>query len=209
MKPFTIYTSQFIIHNCGLSALGNYAIEALEIALIREKYPAEIEGLLKRYPHKKSAVLPLMHLAQHVYGYMSKEAMHEVAEILDLDPTHILSLAGFYSLFYEEKVGKYVLEICNDLACALCGAEEFVQMACDKLGTRVDETTEDGLFTVKTVMCLAACDRAPMLQCNLKFHENLNEAKFDQLITQLRREATAGSSEMGVVERISAYAKQA
>lgn len=177
--------------------------------MIREEYAAEIEGLLKRYPHKKSAVLPLMHLAQHAYGYMSKEAMHEVAEILELDPTHVLSLAGFYSLFYEEKVGTYVLEICNDLACALCGADEFVRLACTKLGIGVDETTEDGLFTIKTVMCLAACDRAPMLQCNLKFHENLNEAKFDELIRQLRDEAASGSGEPAVVEKISAYAKQA
>jgi NADH-quinone oxidoreductase subunit E len=75
-----------------------------------------------------------MHLAQHEYGYMSAEAMREVAGILDLDPTHILSLTGFYSLYYEEPVGKYVLEICNDLACALCGADEFVAMASDKLG---------------------------------------------------------------------------
>lgn len=177
--------------------------------MIREKYAAEIDGLLKRYPHKKSAVLPLMHLAQHTYGYMSKEAMHEVAEILDLDPTHVLSLAGFYSLFYEERVGKYVLEICNDLACALCGADEFVRMACDKLGIGIDETTEDGLFTIKTVMCLAACDRAPMLQCNLKFHEDLNEAKFDQLIKQLQDEAASSSPAQTVVEKISAYAKQA
>jgi NADH-quinone oxidoreductase subunit E len=176
--------------------------------MIREKYAAEIEGLLKRYPSKKSAVLPLMHLAQHAYGYMSREAMREVAEILDLDPTHILSLAGFYSLFYEEKVGKYVLEICNDVACCLRGAEQFVEMAGNKLGIGINETTEDGLFTIKTVMCLAACDRAPMLQCNLKFHENLDTAKFDALIADLRKKAAEGD-ETAVVEKINAYAKQA
>lgn len=174
--------------------------------MIREKYAAEIEGLLKRYPKKKSAVLPLMHLAQHHYGYMSREAMREVAEILDLDPTHVLSLAGFYSLFYEEKVGKYVLEICNDLACCLRGADQFVQMACDTLGIGVDETTEDGMFTIKTVMCLAACDKAPMLQCNLKFYENLDEAKFKSLIADLRQ---ADGAETAVVEKINGYAKQA
>jgi NADH-quinone oxidoreductase subunit E len=176
--------------------------------MIREKYAAEIEGLLKRYPSKKSAFLPLMHLAQHAYGYMSREAMREVAEILDLDPTHILSLAGFYSLFYEEKVGKYVLEICNDVACCLRGAEQFVEMAGNKLGIGINETTEDGLFTIKTVMCLAACDRAPMLQCNLKFHENLDTAKFDALIADLRKKAAEGD-ETAVVEKINAYAKQA
>ncbi len=174
-----------------------------------EKYAAEIEGIIARFPHKKSAVLPLMHLAQHYYGYMSREAMAEVAAILDLEPTHVLSLAGFYTLYYEEPVGTYVLEICNDLACALRGADEFVEMACDKLGVGVDGTTEDGLFTIKTVMCLAACDRAPMLQCNLKFEENLDEEKFDQLIARLREEAANGRTQPAVVEKVAAYAKSA
>lgn len=172
-----------------------------------EKYQAEIKGLIARFPHKKSAVLPLMHLAQHHYGYTSDEAMREVAAILDLDPTHVLSLAGFYTLYYEEPVGKYVLEICNDLACALRGADQFVEMACDKLGVGVDETTADGLFTIKTVMCLAACDRAPMLQCNLKFEENLDEAKFEALLARLRTEAADGAAGPTVVEKITAYAK--
>ncbi len=174
--------------------------------MIQETYAKEIEGLLTRFPDRKSAVLPLMHLAQQEYGYMSDEAMREVADILDLDPTHVLSLAGFYSLFYEKPVGKYVLEICNDLACALRGADEFVEMACRKLDIPVNGTTNDGLFTIKTVMCLGACDRAPMLQCNLKFEENLDEEKFEQLITRLREEAASGNGSPTVVERISAYA---
>jgi NADH-quinone oxidoreductase subunit E len=153
-----------------------------------EKHREEIRDILSRYPDKRSAVLPVMHLAQREYGYMSREAMAEVAEALDLDPTHILSLAGFYTLYYEEPVGKYVLEICNDLACALRGADQFVEMASEKLGVPVEGTTEDGLFTLKTVMCLAACDKAPMLQCNLKYVEDLDEAKFDTLIEQLRAE---------------------
>jgi len=173
----------------------------------REKYREEIAGIISRFPHKKSAVLPLMHLAQHHYGYMSEAAMREVADILDLDPTHILSLAGFYTLYYEEPVGKYVLEICNDLACALRGADEFVEMASQKLGIGVEETSADGLFTLKTVMCLAACDRAPMLQCNLKFEENLDEAKFEQLLERLRAEARDGAAEAAVVAKVTAYAK--
>jgi NADH-quinone oxidoreductase subunit E len=173
--------------------------------VLAEKYGKEIDALLARYPQKKSAVLHLMHLAQNEYGYMSDEAMHEVAAILDLDPTHILSLAGFYSLFYEEPVGAYVLEICNDLACALRGADDFVEMASRKLDIPVEGTTNDGLFTLKTVMCLGACDRAPMLQCNLKFYENLDEAKFDGLLTELRAKATASQQEPTVVERIISY----
>lgn len=147
-----------------------------------------------------------MHLAQREYGYMSQEAMREVAAILDLDPTHVLSLSGFYSLYYEEPVGKYVLEICNDLACALRGADEFVEMATKKLGIPVDGTTEDGLFTIKTVMCLGACDRAPMLQCNLKFEEHLDEEKFAQLLARLRNEAADDGVETAVVEKVMSYA---
>jgi NADH-quinone oxidoreductase subunit E len=126
--------------------------------------------------------------------------MRDVAGVLDLDPTEVLSLAGFYTLFYEESVGKYVLEICNDLPCALRGADEFVDMACEKLGVEVGGTTEDGMFTVKTVMCLAACDKAPMLQVNLKYEENLDEAKFDALITRLREEAAEGKASYFGVE---------
>lgn len=176
--------------------------------MIQETYAKEIEGILARFPDRKSAVLPLMHLAQQEYGYMSDEAKREVADILGLDPTHVLSLSGFYSLFYEKPVGKYVLEICNDLACALRGADDFVALACRKLDIPVNGTTNDGLFTIKTVMCLGACDRAPMLQCNLKFEENLDEEKFDQLITRLREEAASGERPPTVVERVSAYAKK-
>lgn len=175
--------------------------------MLREKYAKEIDALLARFPDKKSAVLHLMHLAQNEYGYMSDEAMNEVADILDLEPTHILSLAGFYSLFYEEPTGRYVLEVCNDLACALRGADDFVEMASRKLDIPVEGTTNDGMFTLKTVMCLGACDRAPMLQCNLKFYENLDETKFDELIAALRAKAAAADTEPTVVERIIGYVK--
>ncbi len=175
--------------------------------MLRDKYADEIDALLARFPQKKSAVLHLMHLAQNEYGYMSEDAMREVAGILDLDPTHVKGLAGFYSLFYEEPVGQYVLEVCNDLACALRGADEFVEMASRKLDIPVDGTTNDGLFTLKTVMCLGACDRAPMLQCNLKFYESLDESKFDALIAELRARAAAGDAEPTVVERIIGYTK--
>ncbi len=172
--------------------------------MISEKYADEIEGIIARFPSKKSAVLPLMHLAQHEYGYMNQAAMQEVADILDLDPTHVLSLAGFYTMFYEEPVGKFVLEICDDLACSLRGAEDFLTMARRKLDVDASGNSADGMFSIKPVMCLAACDKAPMLQCNLKYHENLDEAKFDQLIAHLRERANGDEA---IIEKISAYAK--
>ncbi len=170
--------------------------------MLVEKYPDEVNALLAKYPDARSAVLPLMYLAQEAYGYMSKEAMRDVANVLNLDPTEVLSLAGFYTLFYEEPVGKYVLEICNDLPCALRGADEFAEMACRKLGIEEGGTTEDGMFTVKTVMCLAACDKAPMLQVNLKYEEHLDEEKFDALISRLREEAAKGEAAYFGVEAL-------
>lgn len=173
---------------------------------LREAYSAEIQTILAQYPEgkQKSAVLPLMHLAQRVYGYMSPEAKQDVAEIIDVDPTHVLSIAGFYSLYYEEPVGKFVLEVCNDLACALRGGDDFLKMSCDKLGIENHGTTDDDLFTVKNVMCIGACDRAPVLQCNLRFHEHMDEAKFDQLIADLRKQADSGNRPTEVADQILA-----
>ena len=176
--------------------------------MLAEKYPDEIQAILAKYPEQRSAVLPLMYLAQEAYGFMSQEAIRDVASVLGLDATEVLSLAGFYTLFYEEPVGKYVLEICTDLPCALRGAEEFTEMACQKLGVEVDGTTDDGMFTVKKVMCLAACDKAPMLQVNLKYEENLDEEKFDALITRLRQEAAEGQAHYYGVDALKTSLEQ-
>lgn len=176
--------------------------------MLTEQYANEIQAIMAKYPDKRSAVLPVMYLAQEAYGYMSKEAMQDVANVVGLDPTEVLSLAGFYTLFYEEPVGKYVLEICNDLPCALRGADDLIETACRKLGVNVNGTTEDGMFTVKTVMCLAACDKAPMLQVNLKYEENLDEAKFDALITRLREEAKGEGSQKYGVEALKQSLRQ-
>lgn len=150
------------------------------------KHKSEIDTIFSRYPDKRSAMLPMLYLAQHEYGWLSQDVLHEVADILELEPTEVISVAGFYTLFYKEPVGKYVIEICDDLPCALRGAEQFVEHACQKLGLRVGETTADGLFTLRTVMCLAACDRAPMMQVNLEYHENMTNEKFDAWIDQMR-----------------------
>lgn len=155
--------------------------------MLIDDYASEIDAILARYPDKRSAVLPVMYLAQEAYGFISDDAINDVAAVLDLESTHVLSIAGFYTLMYEEPVGKYVLEICNDLPCALRGADDLVETACGKLGIELGGTTDDGMFTIKTVMCLAACDRAPMLQVNLRYEENLDDEKFDALIESLRQ----------------------
>lgn len=146
--------------------------------MLAEKYRTEIEEILSRYPpeQRRSAVMPLLYLAQREYGHVPPEAVEEIASLLEIDPTQVGSLLGFYSLYYDRPGGKYRVQICTDLPCALRGAEAFAQEVCRQLGIELGGTTEDGLITVEPVMCLAACDRAPVFQVQasdgIHYHEN-------------------------------------
>jgi NADH-quinone oxidoreductase subunit E len=158
----------------------------------------DVEAQIDKYPYdRRSAVMPLLYIAQEEYGHITEEAIQEIAGILGLETTHIKGLIGFYTMYYDRPKGKYLLQVCTDLPCALKGAEEFSQHLCQKLGVQPGETTEDGLFTVENVMCLAACDRAPMMQVNFHYYENLDEEKLDKLIADMRREAEATKSYRG------------
>ncbi|MDZ4770457.1 MAG: NAD(P)H-dependent oxidoreductase subunit E [Chloroflexota bacterium] len=156
---------------------------------LTQKYAAQIEKVFSKYPDKRSAVMPMLYIAQEEYGWVSPEGIHEVAELCDLDPTQVKSIAGFYTMYSEQPKGKYWLQVCTDLACALRGADEFHAQLKDTLGVDEGGTTTDGMFTVEHVMCLGACDRAPMLQCNFHFHEHLDMDKMNALITRWRAEA--------------------
>jgi NADH-quinone oxidoreductase subunit E len=146
--------------------------------MLTEKYQEEINTILAKYPsdQKRAAVMPLLYLAQREQGYVTKQAMNEIAGILGISVTDVASIVGFYTLYYDEPGGKYRIQVCTDLPCALRGAEDFLEKLCDNLGIRVGETTPDGLVTVEAVMCLAACDKAPMFQVQsgdgLSYHEN-------------------------------------
>jgi NADH-quinone oxidoreductase subunit E len=146
----------------------------------------KIDAILAKYPTKRSAVLPLCQLAQNEYGYMSAEAIRQVAGVLELDATEVQGIVGFYTLLREYPTGEYVIEVCNDLPCALRGADDFVEHVCQKLGVRPGETTADGKFTIETVMCVAACDKAPVAQINLEYYENLDPVRFDEIVARLR-----------------------
>lgn len=156
-----------------------------------EKRAEDIQRHLAKYPDKRSAVMPLLYIAQEEYGYITEEAIAEIAQIVGLDETHIHGLVGFYTMYYDQPKGKYLLYICTDLPCALRGAEQFSEHVCRRLGIRPGETTPDGLFTVEHVMCIGACDRAPVMQVNFKFHEHMDEKKADELLEALRREHEA------------------
>ncbi len=154
--------------------------------MLSESSRAEINAHLAKYPTKRSAIIPALYIAQREHAYLTEQAIRDVAQILELEPTEVRAVAGFYTLFYKEPVGKHVIHFCNDLPCALRGADEFMMKLCAKLGIEPHGTTSDGLFTLEPAMCLAACDRAPMMQIDLDYFENLSEAKVDQILAAFR-----------------------
>ena len=158
------------------------------------KYEERIQRHLNKYPDRRSAVMPLLYIAQEEYGWVNDDGIREVAQVCDMDPTQVKSIAGFYTMYSEKPKGKYWLQVCNDLACALRGADEFHHDLLDYLEIEEGGTTLDGLFTAEHVMCLAACDKAPMLQCNFHYMENLDMAKIKAWVEEKRAELERESS---------------
>ena len=162
---------------------------------ILQKYPEEVKKILAKYPveYRKSAVMPLLYLAQREKNYLTKQSISEVAELTGLSMTDVDSVVGFYTLFHESPGGRYRLQVCTDLPCALRGAEEFLQELCQNIGVKVGETTADGLFTIEEVTCLAGCHRAPMMQVqgdgDIAYHENLTLESTLALVEDLHKKA--------------------
>lgn len=164
------------------------------------KYPEQVEKILAKYPadQKRAAVMPLLYLAQTDENYVKQQSVYEIAEILDISPTDVVSIIGFYTLFHAEPGGKYRIQVCTDLPCALRGADQFLEDLCASVGVGVGETTPDGLVTIERVMCLAACHRAPMFQLqgdgDIAYHENMTVEKTLALIEELRRHVKTGEA---------------
>jgi len=146
--------------------------------MLVDKYPSEIASILAKYPpeQKRSAVMPLLYLAQSEYGYIQPAALAEVGGLIDLSPTEVAGIVGFYTLYSDASFGKRRMQICTDLPCALRGAETFASEVCQKAGVKLGEITKDGEFLIETVMCLAGCNHAPMFQVQdangIHYHES-------------------------------------
>jgi NADH-quinone oxidoreductase subunit E len=146
---------------------------------LKDKYAEEIQKIFDKYPpdQKQSAVMPLLYLAQREEGYVGIHAINEIADMVDCTSTEVAAIIGFYTLYHDEKAGKIRIQVCTDLPCALRGADKFLADLCEALGIQPGETTPDGLITVEAVMCLAACDKAPMFQAQtgsgIEYHENM------------------------------------
>ena len=161
--------------------------------MLADKYPDEIKTILAKYPpeQKRSAVMPLLYLAQRQDGYVTKAAMEGIARMLDISSTDVAQVVGFYTLYHDQQAGKYLMQVCTDLPCALRGADKFMEQLCANLGIQVGETSADGLITLEAVTCLAGCDRAPMFQIQsrdgLEYHENMSVDKTMELVEALKK----------------------
>lgn len=160
---------------------------------LQQKYGEEIERVLAKYPadQKRSAVMPLLYIAQREHGYVTGEQLSQVGELIGVSATDVASIVGFYTLYHDKPGGKYRIQVCNDLPCALRGADEFLEHLCDRLNVKPGETTADGVVTVEAVMCLAACHCAPMFQVQsregISYHEDQTVDKAMQLVESWRQ----------------------
>ncbi|GAA3921635.1 NADH-quinone oxidoreductase subunit NuoE [Chitinophaga oryziterrae] len=149
----------------------------------------KVKEIIARYPQgkQKSALLPVLHLAQEEFGgWLSAETMDYVASLLQITPIEVYEVATFYSMFNMKPVGKYVFEVCHTGPCMLRGSDNIVDYIKKKLDINVGETTKDGLFTLKTVECLGACGYAPMMQLGKHFREHLTPERVDEIINECR-----------------------
>lgn len=154
----------------------------------------QVKEIIARYPEgkQKSAILPLLHLAQDSFGgWLSVEAMDYVAGLLELDPIEVYEVATFYNMYNLKPVGKYVFEVCQTGPCMINGSDDIIAYLQEKLGIRPGETTADGLFTLKTAECLGACGYAPMMQMGKTYREHLTRQKVDAIVEECRRNASS------------------
>jgi len=154
---------------------------------------AEVKRLVARYPagKQKSALLPVLHLAQDSFGgWLSTETMDYVAELLQITPIEVYEVASFYSMFNLKPVGKFIFEVCQTGPCMISGSDDIIAYIQEKLAIKPGETTKDGVFTLKLVECLGACGYAPMMQVGKIFREHLTKEKVDSIIAEYRATVT-------------------
>ncbi len=156
--------------------------------MFSEATHAEFDRLVSIYPKMRSALIPMLLLAQQEHGWVTPEAIAYVAERLDMSPSDVESVASFYTLINRSPVGKHLIQVCTNLSCMLCGSDDIERALQRKLGIRIGETTEDRAFTLVEAECLGSCTTAPVIQVNGKFREKLNPERVETIIDELRGE---------------------
>ena len=150
------------------------------------KAKQELDRIFGRYATKQAALLPALYLAQREFGFVSVEAMEYVAGVLGVSPTRVYEVATFYTMYNKQPVGKYFIQVCTNICCALRGGMDLFAYLSKKLGIADGQTTKDGRFTLMKVECLGACGNAPMMQVNDDYYENLTLERLDALLDSMK-----------------------
>ncbi|MCG5485177.1 MAG: NADH-quinone oxidoreductase subunit NuoE [Sinorhizobium meliloti] len=157
----------------------------------------EIEAAAARYPERRSAIMPALMIAQKEHGHLPGPVLEDVAEILGVERVWVYELATFYTLFHTEPIGRFHLQLCDNVSCMLCGSEALLKHLETTMGIRKGETTPDGAFTLSTVECLGACEMAPVMQVGDDYHGNLDTARLDALLESFRAAERAAAPAPG------------
>ena len=169
----------------SISAAEEFAGESVVSAAARR----EIQVLIDRYPRKRSALIPALWIIQNEHGWLRPEAMEELAEMLEVEPVEVQETASFYTLLFKKPVGRYVIDVCTSVSCMLLGGLDVSRAVQNKLGIKPGETTQDNLFTLREVECIAACMGAPCAQINYEYHENLTPESICKTIDLIAEKA--------------------
>ena len=156
--------------------------------LFEGEYRERFEKILTRYPDKRAALLPVLSLAQELRGHVSAESMDEVAGLLELSPAYVRGVTTFYTMYNKRAVGRYLIQVCTNISCNLCGADEVLQAFLRYTDAEMGETSKDGNFTVIEAECLAACGFPTCVQINSRYYENVTPADVAQIIEHLKAE---------------------
>lgn len=147
----------------------------------------KIEEILKRYPVKKPAVMPVLYLAQEQNGWISQEVMLEVAQVLDMHPEEVLGVVTFYTMYHQKEMGKYHIQVCTNVSCMLRGGYDIYDKVKEKLGIDHMQVTEDKTFSLEEVECMGSCGTAPMIAVNEDYYENLSKEKVEEILESLKK----------------------
>jgi NADH-quinone oxidoreductase subunit E len=157
--------------------------------ILTDESQEAMKTAVARYPKKKSAVLPALTIAYKQLGHLSEDIYREISQVINVPCVEIAEAATFYTMFPKKPRGKFLIQVCNNISCALMGSDSLIDYLESKLEIKLGETTGDNLFTLIQVECLGSCATAPMMQVNDDFHENLTRAKVDSLLEELRSQA--------------------
>ncbi|MEX2527459.1 MAG: NAD(P)H-dependent oxidoreductase subunit E [Gemmatimonadota bacterium] len=165
------------------------AVKDPDAVLFEGPYEERFHKILTRYPDRRAALLPTLNLAQEVRGHVSPETMDRVADLLELPHAYVRGVATFYTMYNKGPVGRYLIQVCTNISCSLCGGDKVLEAFLEATDTELGETTSDGLFTVTEVECLAACGFPTAVQINSRYFENVVPEAVPAILERLRAEA--------------------